>query len=138
MIMENPSLTRGVLAREAGVHAETVRFYEKRGLLEEPERSLSNYREYPAETVLRLRFIKRAQELGFTLKEIGELLGLRANPQGTNRDVKSLASDKLKVIEQKIRDLQRMRKILANLTTACDGRGSVANCPIIAAMEGHL
>jgi MerR family transcriptional regulator, copper efflux regulator len=138
MIMENPSITRGVLAREAGVHAETVRFYEKRGLLEKPKRSLSNYREYPSETVIRIRFIKRAQELGFTLNEIGELLALRTNPERTNSDVKSLACEKLKVIEQKIRDLQMMRKILADLTAACDGRGSVANCPIIAAMEGHL
>lgn len=133
--MDTPSLTRGVLAREAGVHAETVRFYEKRGLLKEPERSLSNYRQYPVETVARIRFIKRAQELGFTLTEIGELLALRANPHGKNSKVKTLANEKLKIIKRKVCDLQKMQKALTDLTAACDGLGTVARCPIMTAIN---
>jgi MerR family copper efflux transcriptional regulator len=137
MIMEN-RLTRGVLARQAKVHAETIRFYEQKGLLAPPTRSAANYREYSSEVVSRVRFIKRAQELGFTLAEISDLLALRAEPKGGNVRVKQLANEKLSIIKKKIRDLQSMKRTLAELAEACDGQGSVANCPIIAAMEGDL
>jgi DNA-binding transcriptional MerR regulator len=126
-------LTRGALARRAGVHAETVRFYEKRGLLAEPARDASNYREYPLSAVTRIRFIKRAQELGFTLREIEEMLKLSAN--SPNPNVKGLAITKLEVIDGKIRDLLRMRNALAAFTDALNGIGSVSGCPIVSAME---
>jgi Hg(II)-responsive transcriptional regulator len=129
------ALTTGALAREAGVHLETIRFYEKRGLVPEPARNASGYRQYTADAVQRVRFIKRAQELGFTLEEIGELLELRAHPNGRNARVRRLADLKLETVDAKIRDLQRMRKELRALTSACDGRGTVASCPIIAAIE---
>lgn len=128
-------LTRGRLAREAGVHGETIRFYEKRGLLREPARSAMGYREYPPEVVQRVRFIKRAQELGFTLTEVQELLDLRANRRGGSGAVKAMAREKLTLIERKIRDLERMKTALGGLVEACDGHGPVAACPIIAAME---
>ena len=137
MIMEKP-LTRGALARQANVHSETIRFYEQKGLLIPPARSAANYRKYSSDVVSRVRFIKRAQELGFTLAEISDLLALRAKPDGENLRVKRLAHEKLSVIKKKIQDLQRMKRALTELSEACDGRGSVANCPIIAAMEGHL
>ena len=128
-------LTRGLLAREGGVHGETIRFYEKKGLLKEPERTAAGYRHYPPDTVQRVRFIKRSQELGFTLAEIGELLRLRAKPQGRSGAVKRLASEKLRVIDEKITDLQRMRQALGKITAECDGVGPVSHCPILTAME---
>lgn len=128
-------LSRGRLASEAHVHSETIRFYEKRGLLSEPMRSAAGYREYQPEIVHRVRFIKRAQELGFTLNEVQELLALKANRRRGSAAVKALAHEKLTLIEQKIRDLQRMKVVLGRLVEACDGRGPVAECPIIAAME---
>lgn len=128
-------LTRGALAREAGVHGETIRFYEKRGLLREPTRSAAGYCEYPPEIIHRVRFIKRAQDLGFTLNEVQELLALKANRRRGSAAVKALADEKLMLIERKIRDLQQMKVVLGRLVEACDGRGTVAECPIIAAME---
>lgn len=130
------ALTRGALAREAGVHPETVRYYEGRGLLPRPERGASNYRLYPQEAARRIRFIKRAQELGFTLTEVEELLALRANARSRRASVRELALRKREVIAGKIRDLQRMEEVLAALTERCDGTGAVSNCPIIAALEG--
>ncbi len=128
-------LTRGLLAREGGVHGETIRFYEKKGLLAEPERTAAGYRHYPAEAVRRVRFIKRSQELGFTLAEIAELLKLRAKPKGRSGAVKRLAAKKLTVIDEKIADLQRIRAALGRLTAECDGVGPVSHCPILTAME---
>jgi MerR family copper efflux transcriptional regulator len=129
-------ITRGALAREAGVHAETIRFYEEKGLLALPPRSAAGYREYGPEVAARVRFIKRAQAVGFTLTEITDLLALRAKPRRDNRQVKELANEKLRLIDEKLRDLRAMRQALAKVAAACDGRGSVAECPIIAAMEG--
>ncbi|HEY8899100.1 MAG TPA: MerR family DNA-binding protein [Chthoniobacterales bacterium] len=133
--METDFLTTGALAAEAGVNLETVRFYERSGLLKKPRRTAAGYRQYPSADVVRLRFIKRAQELGFSLKEIAELLSLRAAPARNRSRVKRLAVDKLTVIEGKIRDLMRMRDTLASVSSACDGRGSVVDCPIITALE---
>lgn len=133
--MTTDALTTGVLAAKAGLNIETVRFYERSGLIKEPRRSASGYRQYPRSTVTRLRFIKRAQQLGFSLRDIGELLSLRASPQRSNARVKRLAEQKLTVIDGKLRDLQRMREALAALSDACDGHGTVAECPIITAIE---
>lgn len=133
--MANDALTTGSLAALAGINIETVRFYERSGLIAKPKRTESNYRQYPQSAVARLRFIKRAKELGFSLKEIAELLSLRAAPSRSRSRVKRLTEEKLRIIDRKICDLQRMRKSLASISAACDGHGSVANCPIIHALE---
>lgn len=129
------SLTIGKVARIARVGVETIRFYEREGLIEEPPRRESGYRQYPEETVHRLRFIKRAKELGFTLKEIKELLALRIEPETTCEDVRLRAEAKIVDIEERIRTLQRMKEALTKLTLACRGRGPVSRCPILEAME---
>ncbi len=128
-------LTTGRLARLAGVGVETIRFYERRGLLEEPPRTEAGYREYAPETVRRLRFIRRAKELGFTLREIGELLSLRVAPGATCADVRRRAEAKRRDIEEKIRSLEQMNAALAKLSQACRGRGPVGDCPILEALE---
>mgnify|MGYP000641173190 CR=1 FL=1 len=129
------SLTIGRVARRAEVGVETVRFYEREGLIDKPPRRNSGYRQYPEEIVHRLRFINRAKELGFTLKEIKELLALRLDPETTCADVRRRAEAKIDDIEEKINLLQRMKEALAKLTMACSGRGSVSQCPILEAME---
>jgi len=133
--MPSDYLTTGLLASEAGLNIETVRFYERTGLLDKPQRTPAGYRQYPRAEIARLRFIKRAQQLGFSLQEIHELLSLRASPRRGSAQVKRLAEHKLTIIDDKIRDLQRMRAALAPLCDACDGHGTVEDCPIITAIE---
>lgn len=116
-------LSIGQVARRAGVGVETVRFYEREGLLEEPARRESGYREYEGSVVARLQFIRRAKELGFTLNEIKELLSLRLDQSTSCADVRGKAEVKIADIEAKIRILQRMKKALVKLTKACSGRG---------------
>ena len=128
-------LTIGQLAERGGVGVETVRFYERAGLIEKPSRTASGYRQYDEETVARLRFIRQAKELGFSLGEIKELLSLRCNPAATSGDVKSRAEAKIADIEEKIRTLQRMKKALVKLTRTCSGDGSISECPILDALE---
>lgn len=127
------SYTRSQLAKAVGIGAETVRFYEQRGLLPEPPRGANGYRYYPAENVAVLRFIQRAKELGFTLDEVAELLSLRTGERG---DVKALAQRKVVELDNKLADLSRMREALNGLTQQCDGRGSTQGCPIIASLSG--
>jgi Hg(II)-responsive transcriptional regulator len=129
-------LTIGQVARRAGVGVETVRFYERQGLLEEPARKASGYRQYDEEVVARLRFIRRAKELGFSLREISGLLALRHDPTATRADVRRRAEAKIADIEAKVRDLQRMRDALLQLTATCRGHGSVGTCPILEALAG--
>jgi MerR family mercuric resistance operon transcriptional regulator len=125
----------GELARGAGVNVQTVRYYERRGLLDEPRRRESGYREYPADTVARLRFIRRAQELGFTLAEIGDLLALRLDPHTTAADVKVRAEEKIREIEKKILDLERIKNALSHLAGRCrGGRGPAGDCPLVDAL----
>ena len=132
------SLMIGQLARRAEVGVETVRFYEREGLLEEPARRPSGYRQYDEGVVDRLRFIRRAKQLGFTLKEIRELLSLRIDPATTCGDVKSRAEAKLEDIAAKIRSLQRMKRALVKLTKACSGRGAASECPILESLDRHV
>ena len=103
------ALTVGQVAKRAGVGVETVRFYERKGLLDEPARRPSGYRQYDADTVAVLRFIRRAKELGFTLREIKGLLGLRLDAGATRADVRTQAAAKIADIDARLRDLQRMR-----------------------------
>ena len=129
------TLTIGKVAQRAGVGIETVRFYEPDGLIDEPPRGTSGYRHYPESVVLWLVFIKRAKELGFTLKEIKGLLSLRLDPKTTCADVKQRAETKIEDIEDKLRSLRRMKKALMKLTESCDGRGPINECPILEALD---
>lgn len=129
------TFTIGELARRAGVNIQTVRYYERRGLLDEPERRDSGYRVYDASVLERLRFIRRAQELGFTLSEIGELLELRLEPSTTAGLVKEKAERKITEIEGKLRDLTRIRDALSHLAGRCHGgRGPTGDCPLLEAL----
>ena len=129
------SLSIGEVARLAEVGVETVRFYERQGLIAEPPRKESGYRQYPRAAVSRIHFIKRARALGFSLDEIGELLSLRVDPNTTCKDVRVRAEAKIADIEEKITTLQNMRKALVELTAACDGRGPASECPVLQALD---
>jgi MerR family mercuric resistance operon transcriptional regulator len=129
------SMTIGKVARAAGVGVETIRYYERRGLIEEPPRRESGYREYPQKTVSRLHFIKRAKELGFTLREIKELLALRLEPDATCGDIRQRAEVKIADIEARIETLERMKGALVKLTQACSGHGPAIRCSILEAMD---
>ena len=131
------SLTIGKVARLAEVGVETVRFYEREGLIDEPPRRESGYRQYPVETIHRLRFVRRAKELGFTLKEIKELLGLLVDVSSTATcdAVRKLAEEKVADVRDKIRTLQRMETVLAQLVCDCRNRAVTDDCPILAAIE---
>ncbi len=129
------TLSIGQIARQGGVGVETVRFYERQGLLEKPPRKESGYRQYPPKAVSRLHFIKKAKEVGFSLKEIKELLLLRLDETATCQDVRSRAEAKILDIEQKLQALTRMKQALTDLTKACSGRGSVSECPILQSFE---
>jgi MerR family mercuric resistance operon transcriptional regulator len=128
-------LTIGQVARQSEVNIETLRYYERRGLIPEPPRQASGYRQYDPQVVQRIQFIKRAQELGFTLKEISELLTLRVDPDTTCEDVRRRAEAKIADIEEKVRSLQRIKKALVKLTAACSGRGPTGECPILEALR---
>lgn len=125
-------LKTGDLAKRAGVNVETLRFYERKGLLPEPPRRSSGYREYPEESVTRIRFIKRAQELGFSLDEIHELLALRFQAQSPCAGVKEFTEKKILDVQRKIADLKVIERALKRMTAACPGQGSVSDgCPIL-------
>lgn len=127
--------TIGTLARDAGVHVETVRYYEQRGLLKQPRRA-GGWRRYDDEALSVLRFVKRAQELGFSLDEVRDLLSLRASksPRTCSR-VRTSAEAKLADVEAKIRDLESIRRTLRELTTTCPDEGPAEACPILGALD---
>ncbi len=128
-------LTIGKLASAVDVHTDTIRFYERRGLLAPPARTAANYRLYPEKEILRLKFIKRAKALGFTLNEIKELLALRHDPRATKEEVKSLTESKIEDIKKRIADLRQIQVTLEHLAGTCDGHGPADDCPILAAMD---
>ncbi len=130
------ALRTAEVAKQAGVNVETLRFYERKGILPEPPRRASGYREYPPETVERVRFIKRAQELGFSLKEVQDLLDLRQTARAKAGRVRKVAEAKLEEIDRKIRDLKAMKKSLTELLTTCDGQQTTGPCPIIESLSG--
>jgi MerR family mercuric resistance operon transcriptional regulator len=125
-------LTIGRLADEAGVNVETIRYYQRRGLMAEPDRPSQGHRRYGGEAVRRVRFIKRAQVLGFTLEEIASLLAL--DEARACAETRVLAAHKLQVIEAKLADLRAMRKALAALMRQCESGASRGECPIILAL----
>jgi len=128
------NFTIGQVARRAGVGIDTVRYYERNRLLPQAQRRLSGYREYGDDDVARLRFIRRAKDLGFTLAEIRELLALSTDRKRGVRGVKARAEIRLAEVDQRIRELQRVRRGLKHLVAACPGHGSLDRCPILAAL----
>jgi MerR family mercuric resistance operon transcriptional regulator len=128
-------LTTGRVARLAGVNVETLRYYERRGLLPAPPRISSGYRDYPPEAVQVVRFIKQAQGLGFSLKEIEELLALSGNNGSTCGDIRDAARRKLEDIEAKIDGLRSMRRTLKRIIKTCPGQGPLSNCSILESLK---
>lgn len=125
----------GEVAERGGVNLQTIRYYERENLLPEPPRLSSGYRVYPNHTVRRVRFIKRAQEIGFTLAEIRELLAIRIDSARESIEVRALAQAKINDIEQKIQTLQRMKEALARITDRCPGCGPASECPILESID---
>ena len=125
----------GDVAREAGVNVQTLRYYERRGLLASPERTDAGRRRYPAETVRLIRFIKRAQDLGFTLKEVEELIALRQTRGRDRSQVRHLAAAKLADVEEKLGRLRAIRRAVASLVESCACRGEALACPILEALD---
>ena len=133
--MDRETLRTGEVAARAGVNIQTLRYYERRGLLEEPERRASGYRKYPRDAVQLIRFIKKAQELGFTLTEIEDLLRLRSDQTASCPQVRVAAQAKIEGIEQKIRSLRAMKRALGVLVSSCRSGGSTRECPILDALD---
>jgi MerR family mercuric resistance operon transcriptional regulator len=127
--------TIGQVARQAGVGVETVRFYERKGLVTQPKSPRAGYRHYPDDVVARIRFIRHAKDLGFTLSEIGDLLSLRAHPRSSCASVKRRADEKIADIDERVRRLRRIRGTLKKLAAACAQRETSAECPILEALE---
>ncbi|GLQ46284.1 Cu(I)-responsive transcriptional regulator [Dyella lipolytica] len=134
MNTQTPSLTIGTVAKRAGVPIDTIRYYEREGLLPEPLRRASGYRSYNETTISRLRFIRRAKGLGFTLEEIGELLALSADRHRGVKAVRQRAQQRLANIDARIAELTRIRQGLEQLIEACPGRGDPEQCPILRAL----
>ncbi len=131
------AMTIGKVARKAGVGVETIRFYERRGLIGQPPKPLNaGFRVYPQESIERIRFIREAQELGFSLREIGELLSLRADPSADCADVRERAQGKLEEVRRKIAQLERIHAALEELIAACPAKGALRACSIMGAIEG--
>jgi MerR family copper efflux transcriptional regulator len=129
------TMTIGRLAKEVGINIDTIRYYEGNGLIPEPVRRASGYREHQVADLRRLRFILRAKDLGFTLAEIGELLSLSGDKDV--RGVKRRAEQRLEQVGHNIKELQRVRRGLKTLVDACPGHGSLEHCSIVAALSSE-
>lgn len=127
----------GELARRCDVNIDTIRYYERQGVLPVPERMPSGYRRYRKSDIARLRFVRRAKALGFTLEEIGELLTLSDHRDEDMGELKAVATAKLADIEARLAELARIRDGLQTLTEACPGHGALAQCPILNAIAGE-
>jgi MerR family mercuric resistance operon transcriptional regulator len=131
------SLSIGQVAAAADVNIQTIRYYERRGLVPAPRRSPAGYRQYADDAVARLRFIKRAQELGFSLAEVRELLALRIRHGSACDVVERRTRGKIERVETKIRELERLKRTLERLASACAARQPTDDCPILDALEDH-
>lgn len=129
------AMTIGSLAEAAGVNVPTVRYYERRGIIAEPPRTSAGYRQYDESVVDRIRFIRRAQDLGFALEEIEDLLGLRVDDPTSCGPVEAATRSKLASVEAKIRELERLRRILSRLVRACEEREETSACPVLEMLE---
>lgn len=125
----------GSVAAAAGVEVSTIRYYERRGLVQEPPRTDSGYRQYDESVVHRVRFVRQAQRLGFTLEEIEELLDLRVADPGSCGAVKEATRAKLRSVEAKMRELGRLRAVLAGLVRSCEDGEATEECPVLAMLE---
>jgi MerR family mercuric resistance operon transcriptional regulator len=128
-------LSIGKVAQQAGVSVETIRFYERKGLIDEPQRKESGYRQYQEDDINKLMFIQHAKTLGFSLNEIRDLMSLRDDASTTSREIKHIAQIKLDDIDEKIRMLRSMRRTLKKLVDQCPGEGPTCECPILEALE---
>lgn len=128
-------LSIGQLAKSAQVGVDTIRFYEKQGLMPRARRRASGYREYGQDDLRRLQFIRRAKDLGFALEEIAELLALKRQPSRGVEKVKAVARLKLLQVDAKLAELQRLRTVLSDLVAACPGQGATEACPILRAFD---
>jgi len=126
----------GWVAKESGVKIQTVLYYERRGLLPKPLRTTNGYRIFDDESVRRIRFIRRAKELGFSLKQIGGLLDLQEESGATCSDVSAAAQEHSEEIAKKISDLKRIKKNLEPLLASCPGKGPLARCSILNSFKG--
>ena len=133
--MDSQRLRIGQVAAQAGVNVQTLRYYERRGLLAEPERTASGYRLYRGEAVELVRFIKRAQELGFSLGEIEQLLELRDDRVSSCDEVQALAEAKIETIEEKLRQLAALKEALGVLVRSCERGDTDRECPILEVIE---
>jgi Hg(II)-responsive transcriptional regulator len=129
------ALTIGQLAKATGVGIETIRFYERRGILPMPPRQRSGYRQFAPDAVARVQFIRRAQSVGFTLREIEQLLALRDKPDATRQDVREQVQQKIADVDARLRELQQIRGELMGLLSTCHDSGSVDECPILEALS---
>jgi len=129
------SYTIGQLSRSSGTGVETIRYYEREGLISEPPRRASGYRQYPEDALSRLRFIRHAKALGFSLKDIKELLELRVTPGTTCADIRKRAETKIADVRVKLETLRQIEQALVKLTATCGGRGPISDCPILDALE---
>ena len=127
----------GEVATRAKVNKETVRYYEKQELIPEPDRRYSGYRIFTQRHIDQIKFIKRAQELGFTLSETKELLELRMDEDTTCSEIRTEAQDKFQDVVEKIKDLKRIKETLVELIDSCSGSGPKGDCPILGALEGE-
>ena len=132
------TLSIGQLADQSGIHLETIRYYEREGLMPAPPRKSSGHRAYPKNAARRLRFIKRAQELGFSLAEIRELLALKVDPDQLCTDVVRQVEGKIIDIDARIEHLQAMKRVLGQLKHSCSGNCAVADCPILDSFETEV
>ena len=131
--MTSNTLTIGKVADQAGVHVETIRYYQRLGLIGEPVRALGRIRRYDEKAICRLRFIKRAQQLGFSLDEVRNLLALEDGQSCS--ETRALAQKKLAAIDERVADLKRMQKLLKNLIAECERGKRPRACPIIATLS---
>ncbi len=125
------TMTIGRLAAQAGVNVQTVRYYERRGLIDVPSRSRSGYRQYSPDAARQIRFIKRAQDLGFSLSEIGELLALRIDHVNACQAVEAKTLSKIAMVEQKITELETIKKALNRFVESCEARQPTGECPML-------
>jgi DNA-binding transcriptional MerR regulator len=128
----------GQVAKRVGMTIEAIRYYEREGLLAEPGRLPSGYRQYTEDAVHRLHFVRRAKRYGFTLKEIKGLLALYEDLSATRRDVQNVADEKIAAIETQIRELRATEKSLKKLRALCAGDGPAHDCPILTTIAGHF
>jgi MerR family mercuric resistance operon transcriptional regulator len=128
-------LNIGQVAKQTGVTVETIRFYEKQNLITTPQRTESGYRQYPLDTIKRVRFIQHAKDVGFTLKEVTELLALRRKPNASCTEIKLRTLQQIEEVDQKISDLKKIREALGRMVMKCSGHGALSECPILEELE---